>query len=211
MQNQIYYANHAKMLLNPLVEGELRFGKVNSTGFECLLQKKGEKLSGWLSYTFARAIMNAKNDKISTIANRPHDFSIGTSYQPSKRCFLQAQWKYLSGKPITTPTGFYEYQGQMVPIYSTMFNDRLPVYHRLDITAQFRLNKKVDGRWSHMLSVSVQNVYARKNPISVTFNKTTEDSKYIIPADVLHKSEYISTILYAGTIMPTITYAITCK
>ncbi|NTW32774.1 MAG: TonB-dependent receptor, partial [Bacteroidetes bacterium] len=46
--NQIDYADHANMLFNPLIEGELRFGKAWSYGVEFMLRKQKGKFYGWL-------------------------------------------------------------------------------------------------------------------------------------------------------------------
>ena len=55
MENQIDYKPHANTLLNPLVEGELRFGKTTAYGFELMLKKNFGRLNGWISYNYSRS------------------------------------------------------------------------------------------------------------------------------------------------------------
>ncbi|MEZ5082727.1 MAG: TonB-dependent receptor [Bacteroidales bacterium] len=56
MYNQIDYESHANLLLNPLIEGELRFGTGRSYGFEFMLRKTKGRLTGWVSYTYSRIL-----------------------------------------------------------------------------------------------------------------------------------------------------------
>ena len=42
LMNQIDYKDHANLLFNPLIEGELRFGKAWSYGTEWMIRKNGD-------------------------------------------------------------------------------------------------------------------------------------------------------------------------
>ena len=57
LYNQIAYAYHAKTLLNPLLEGELRQGNGKAYGFELLLKKTLGRLTGQISYGFTRSLL----------------------------------------------------------------------------------------------------------------------------------------------------------
>ena len=48
--------------------------------------------------------------------------------------------------------------------------DRLPDYHRLDLALNWQLGKP-EGRFQHELIFSVYNLYNRKNPVALHFNK----------------------------------------
>ena len=54
LYRQVDFADHAQLLQNPYLEGEIRVGKGRAYGLEVQLQKTGERLSGWLNYTYAR-------------------------------------------------------------------------------------------------------------------------------------------------------------
>lgn len=73
MYNSIDYVDHAQLLLNEKLEGELRFGDAYSYGVEFLLKKQTGRFTGWLSYTYSRVfreipeINNGKNIRPTTI------------------------------------------------------------------------------------------------------------------------------------------------
>ena len=58
--------------------------------------------------------------------DRPHDFSLFISFNFTPKLNLSANWIYYTGSAITTPIGFYEYNGSTVPLYGAKNNDRLP-------------------------------------------------------------------------------------
>ena len=48
MQNQIDYKGHALTYLNPLLEGEMRFGSTQAYGLEFLLKRiSADSMAGW--------------------------------------------------------------------------------------------------------------------------------------------------------------------
>jgi len=174
LQNQIDYEPHANLLLNPLIEGELRFGEGRSYGFELLLRRTKGRLSGWISYTYSRALHTINglnnNNEFPAFYDRPNDFAIYLSYHLSKRVNISASWIYYTGSAITTPVSFYNYNGYTVPLYGNKNNDRLPDYHRLDLALSWRLNKK-ERKFQHNLTFAIYNIYNQHNPVSVNFNK----------------------------------------
>ncbi|MBI4646781.1 MAG: TonB-dependent receptor [Bacteroidia bacterium] len=209
LRNQIDYKDHAKMLLNPFIEGELRFGNVWAYGADVMIYKSVGKLSGWLGYTYSRAFARTKevNGGLTypAFSDRPNDITIAISYQ-YKRLRFSSNWIYVTGAPVTTPTSFYYYQGHSLPYYAKKNNDRLPPYHRLDVAVNWEINKP-EKRFQHNLTVAIYNVYARKNPISVNFNKiASENGRYVIPVDLNSYPEYITTRIFVTNIVPSISY-----
>ena len=210
MENQIEYESHANMLLNPYLEGELRFGDAWSYGAEFIVKKTTGKFTGWLSYTYSRTIKQTKdinNDEpYSAFYDIPHDFSSFLAFQYTERLNFSANFTYNTGLAITTPTGFYNYNGNIVPFYGQKNNDRLPDYHRLDLSINYKLNKS-NKRFKHYITFAIYNVYNRHNPISLNFNKVkTKNGNYVVPADIYGTSSIIPTqINLLGTI-PSLTY-----
>ncbi|MCK4662547.1 MAG: TonB-dependent receptor [Bacteroidales bacterium] len=210
MFNQIDYKDHAKMLLNPLIEGELRFGKAYSYGIELILNKSIGRLNGWISYTYSRIFKKIdgvnNNNKYPAFYDRPHDLSLSLTYKTLRRWLFSANWVYTTGAAITTPTGFYYYQGRSVPIYTVKNNDRLPDYHRLDLSATIDLNKP-QKKFKHSLTFSLYNAYARQNPLSINFNKTINSNNEIkIPANFYTNPYLITSKISLIGIMPAIIY-----
>ncbi len=210
MRNQIDYEPHANLLLNPYMEGELRFGDAWSYGIEVMFKRTQGKLTGWMAYTWSRTYKQIKdlnnNEPFPAFYDRPHDFSIYLSWQMSKRSNLSATWMFYTGSAITTPTGYYDYQGYSVPLYEEKNNDRLPNYHRLDISYNLRLNKR-ERRFRHSLTFAVYNFYNRENPVSINFNKVeTKEGEFVVPANIYGTNEIMTTQKYLLGIMPSITY-----
>ena len=210
MGNLIDYRDHARMLMNPLVEYELRFGNGKGYGLEIILNKEYGKLNGWISYTLSRAISQVDEinggDPYPAYSDRPHDFSLYLSWALSQRLTLTGNFIYMTGAPFTTPTGFYYYDNHQVPIYAERNNDRLPDYHRLDVALNWQLSKP-ERRFQHELIFSVYNLYSRKNPVALHFNKI-EDShgNYVVPYDFYSNPELNSTQYYLYGAVPSISY-----
>jgi len=210
MQHLIDYRDHARMLMNPLVEYELRFGSGKAYGLEFLLEKSQGRLSGSLSYTLSRAIYHVEEinqgNAYPAYSDRPHDLSAYLSWNLLPSLSLTANFVYMTGAPFTTPTAYYLYQNHQVPVYGERNNDRLPDYHRLDLALNWQLSK-ASRRFQHELIFSVYNLYNRKNPVALHFNKIeTEEGTYVVPYNFFEVPEQVNTMYYLYGIVPSISY-----
>jgi hypothetical protein len=215
MQNQIDYKDHAYMLLNPHIEQELRFGTGEAYGFEVLLKKYQRRLNGWIGYSWSRSWRHIEdinnNERYRAAWDRPHDLSFYMSYQVRERWIFSMNWLYMTGYAFSSPTGFYNYNGYSVPIYEKKNNDRLPDYHRLDVSAEFRINKR-PHRYSHRIRLTVFNLYNRTNPIAINFNKTLyPNGDPVVPGQVYPPQELFATQKYLYGMVPAINYIFTFK
>ncbi len=203
MQNSIDYVDHAQLLLNKNLEGELRFGDAYSYGVEFLLKKQTGRFTGWLSYTYSRVfrevpeINNGK--KYPANYDKPHDISLILSYDLTERWNISMSWFYSTGAARTMPTERFEYGNTVAPVFSERNTARLPDYHRMDIGATYNFSKvKKDGspKWFHSsLNFSVYNVYNRHNAFSIRFEP--EDN-------VWYQMNATKTFLFK--MIPSITY-----
>ena len=208
--NYIDYTDHANMLYNPLIEGELRFGKSWSYGVELTLRKTEGKFTGWIAYTFSRVFIQTAGvnggNTYPAFYDRPHDLSITLSYNTHNKWAFCANWILVSGGPITTPVGFYYNNGYSVPVYGDKNNDRLPVYHRLDISASYTFNKP-ENRFQHSIILTLYNAYGRNNPFSVNFNRVeNSDGTFVVPSNINGNNEFIPTMISVAGIIPSINY-----
>ena len=208
--NQIDFEEHPDMLYNPYLEGELRFGKAWSYGAEFLLRKSTGKLNGWIGYTYTRAKRKIEgvnnNQTYSAYYDRPHDFSFNLSYKTPKHWVFAATWIYVTGGAITTPTGFYTYNGYTVPVYGSKNNSRLPDYHRLDLALTYHFNPD-KWKYKHSVMLSVFNAYGRKNPFSLNYNKIMNDNgDFVVPTDMEGGYEIIPTTVSVAGVIPSINY-----
>lgn len=208
--NQIDYKDHSNMLFNPLIEGELRFGKARSYGVELLLKKNEGKFSGWIGYSYAKSLKTIEGvnngGEFPAYYDHPHSLFANLVLKAGKRWDIAANWFYMTGSAFTSPTGFMQYNGYVVPIYGSKNNDRYPDYHRLDISVSFRLNKP-ENRFRHNLVLSVYNAYGRNNPFSISANKIMNDvGDFVVPADLDGSYEIIPTKISVAGIIPSINY-----
>jgi len=211
LYNQIDYKDHADLLFNPLIEGELRFGDGWSYGLETLLRKSNGKFTGWISYAYSRSekkITDVNNGKLFPAAyDRPHNICITLSYSNAGGHWnFSSHWMYLTGAPFSSPTGFYYINGNSVPIYGEKNNDRYPDYHRLDISVSYALSKP-GKRFQHNLILTIYNAYGRHNPFSVNFNKMMDDNgKIVIPSNLEGDVELIPTSISVAGVIPSLNY-----
>lgn len=210
MYNQVDYKDHANMLYNPLIEGELRFGKARAYGVELLVRKSEGRLSGWIGYSWSRAFRTITDvnggKEFPASFDHPHSIFANFVYTTGKRIDISAGWVYMTGSPFTSATGFMQYNGYVVPLYGEKNNDRFPDYHRLDLSISFRLNKP-ESRFRHNLVLSLYNAYGRSNPFSVSFNKIMDEKgNFVVPADLSGDLEIIPTQISVAGIIPSLNY-----
>ena len=204
------YRDHANLLNNPYIEGELRFGKAWSYGLELMVRKPAGKLTGWIAYTYSRAWTKTPgvNDGGTYRASydRPHDLTLNLAWNPNPRWSVAANWIVMSGGAVTTPIGFYYINGYSVPLYGEKNNDRLPVYHRLDLSLEYKLNKP-ERRYQHSVILTVYNAYGRLNPYTVSFNKYRDDQgDFVVPGNQDGTYTLVPTVISVAGIIPSINY-----
>ena len=212
INSMIEFNDHSNLLLNPFIEGELRFGEGYSYGLELAGQKKKGSFTFYSAYSYSRVFSKIKeiNGGIVFPArhDRPHNFSINMSYATEKRWSFNLNWMYSSGMRFSSPTGFFIYKGNQVPIYSSKNNDKLPDYHRLDVSVKFRLNRNFNRRYLHDLSLSIFNLYQRENIIAVNFNKIEGiNNEIYIPTNYISENDMIITSKSLLGMIPSITYS----
>ncbi len=199
MQNTIDFKDHAVLLLNEKLEGELRVGKARSYGLEFLLRKNEGRLNGWISYTYSkteRTIPEINNGKTYRAPyDKPHNFVIVFNYELTARSYLSANWIYSSGTPMTVPVARAMIGNKIVPIYSERNGYRAEDYHRLDLSYSIKDKERKNRKWSGEWNFSLYNAYGQKNVWALNFVQDDKDP---------NKSYAEKTYLF--TFIPSITY-----
>ena len=207
VKNRIDYINGANLVANNEIETVILNGKSRAYGLEFMLKKNEGKLRGWLAYTLSKSeqLTSGRNSSEPGINNgnwyntpydKTHDLSINTSYELSTRWKFNSNFLLQTGQPTNYPVGQYEFQGLNVPIYNDNLRntDRLPTYHRLDLSATLTPTKNnykdIQAEWVF----GIYNIYNRKNAASIAFSRNTETST----------NEAIKTSIFG--IVPSITY-----
>ncbi len=172
MQNVLDYREGAELFLNDNIETELLHGSGKSRGLELLVKKTKGKLTGWVSYTWAKTTreiegINNGNPYPSSY-DRTHDFSFVSSYHLNTNWTFAANFVFATGNPTSYPVAKYYIQGHQIFEYSARNSKRIPEYHRLDISATYDFKKNKNRRLKQSLNFSVYNVYGRRNAYSIT-------------------------------------------
>ncbi len=177
--NAVDFVDHADLLLNKYLEGEILLGKGWSYGVELLVRKNSGKLTGWVSYTLSKAIHKINginnNNPYPAPYDRPNDISIVANYLLNKRLSFSATWVYATGQPITFPVGRFEYGNAIIPVYSKRNSYRMMDYHRLDLSVAYKGKNKPDKKWHNEFVLSVYNAYNHHNPYMINFQNDPDN------------------------------------
>jgi len=185
IQNRLDYIDGANLVANNAIEQAILPGTARAFGLELLLRKNTGRFTGWLAYTLSRSEQKTpgrtpeesglnNGDWYSTGYDKPHDISFTGSYEISKKWQINTNFVYQTGLPTTYPTGQYRFENLSIPVYAPRNSNRLPAYHRLDISATYvpkRKTKTFESSWNF----GIYNVYNRMNAVSLSFRKN-EDS-----------------------------------
>ena len=184
IENRIDYIDGSDLIGNNTIETEILSGESKAYGLEFLLRKTKGNFTGWLAYTLSKSEQrtpggNAGGPGINngnwyyTPYDRTHDLSFTGTYRLNKKWRFSANIIYQTGRPVTYPTGQYEYEGLSIASYSDRNSDRLPAYHRIDISAILvpgKPNRKWKGEWVF----GIYNIYNRRNAASISFSQNRE-------------------------------------
>lgn len=200
IQNVLDYREGAELFLNNAIETELLHGKGESKGLELLMKKSKGKLTGWVGYTWSKTSrkINGINDDnwYPSSYDRTHDVSVVSNYELNSRWNFAANFVFATGSPISYPVAKYTVQGNQIYEYSARNSNRIPDYHRLDISATYDFKKNANRRFKQSINFSVYNVYGRRNAYSIT-PEANEDN--------LNQTQFVR-ISIIGSPIPSVTY-----
>lgn len=213
IRNRIDYIDGADLIANNAIERVILNGEARAYGWELLLRKNEGRFKGWLSYTLSKSEQRTpgrvtatpdggtslgtginSGEWYNTPYDKTHDLSLFGSYDLNEKWNFNANFVFQTGQPTNYPIGQFEFQGLTIPFYGPRNEERLPAYHRLDVSATMtpRKNsrKKVKSEWVF----SIYNVYNRQNAASINFREN-EDSG---------RNEAVRTAIFG--IIPSVTY-----
>lgn len=185
IDNRIDYIDGSDLIGNNTIETEILNGEARAYGLEFLLRKTKGKFTGWLAYTISKAEQRTPggasgglgiNDGewYNSAYDRTHDVSVTGSYKLNDKWTFGANLIYQTGRPVTYPNGQYEYEDLTIANYSRRNSDRLTAYHRIDISATWRPNRKPEKRWKGEWIFGIYNLYNRRNAASISFGQNRE-------------------------------------
>ena len=161
-------------------------------GLEFLLQRQIGKLNGWVSYTIGEARNHFdvySTDYYPANQDVTHEFKIVSLYK-LKRWDFSASWVFATGRPYTAPSGAYAVSlldGSTADYFTVTSKNsvRLPDYHRLDLSVNFKLlaGEQGDRKRKEIgyIGLSIFNFYNRTN---LWYKQYTIEDNQIIETNI---------------------------
>ncbi|MGB5556008.1 MAG: TonB-dependent receptor [Flavobacteriaceae bacterium] len=183
--NRIDYIDGSDLIGQNTIETEILNGESRAYGLELLLRKNEGNFTGWIAYTLSKSEQRTPGgsagglgindgDWYNTNYDRTHDISISGAYKLNDSWSFGTSFVFQTGRPVTYPNGQYEYEEISVASYAPRNSDRLPVYHRLDLSVNYKPNRKPGGRFKGEWVLGIYNAYNRKNAASISFGQNVE-------------------------------------
>ncbi len=205
VQNRIDYIDGANLIANENIERIILNGQLRAYGLEFMLRKNKGDFSGWISYTLSRSEQQTpgrtpnevginRGKWYSSAYDKTHNIAVTSSYKLNEKWSFGANFALQSGQPTTYPNSQYTYKLLTIPSYSLRNENRLPIYHHLDVSATLSSRKNKDRKWQSEWVFSVYNLYNRQNAASISFRQNTDNGN----------NEAVKTSIFG--IVPSVSY-----
>ena len=185
VRHRIDYIDGANLIANNAIEQVILDGNARAYGLEVLLRKNQGAFQGWIAYTLSKSEQKTspRNENEIGINNgqwyntpydKPHDLSIYGTYTLNDRWKINSNFIYQTGLPTNYPIGQFDFQGIVVPYYGLRNEQRLPDYHRIDLSATYTPKRKSNALYQSEWVFSIYNVYNRMNAASINFRQNAD-------------------------------------
>ena len=205
IENYLDYKSGPILIMNHHIETDVFTTKGKSYGVELLLKKATGKLNGWIGYTFSRSLIRENDPIAGEVVNdgkyypsnfdQPHNATMVGNYRITHRYSVSLNVTYSTGRPITLPTGVFDYSGSARLLYSDRNEYRIPDYFRTDFSVNMAGDHKLNQLTHNSWTFGIYNWLGRKNAYSV----------YYVSQNGTVKGYKLSIF---GTAIPFITYNI---
>ena len=186
IKNRLDYIDGADLVANEAVERILLAGKSRAYGLEILFKKNTGNHNYWIAYTYSKSQQKTEGrTQFETGINngqwyytphdKTHDVSFVSNLKLSKKLTLNTNLIFQTGQPTNYPVGQYTFMDLNIPNYSVRNSERLPNYHRLDISVSLKptKTKSYNSEWIF----GFYNIYNRDNANSIFFRENSEPLK----------------------------------
>ncbi|GMN04878.1 TonB-dependent receptor [Croceitalea sp. MTPC5] len=213
IQNRIDYIDGADLIANDAIEQVILNGEARAYGLELLFRKNEGRFQGWLAYTLSRSeqrtpgrppvVDNGRSNLetginfgewYSTPFDKTHDLSLFGNFDLNDKWNFNANFIYQTGQPTNLPVGQFEFEELVVPFFGLRNEQRLPDFHRLDVSATYKPKKNRKSNFQSEWVFSVYNVYNRMNAASINFRQNQDTGQ----------NEAIRTSIFG--VIPAVTY-----
>ncbi|RMB64058.1 TonB-dependent receptor [Dokdonia sinensis] len=205
IDGRIDYIDGAQLIANDAIEQVILQGEARAYGLEFFLRKNEGKFTGFLSYTLSKSEQRTpgrneneiginRGEWYNTPYDKTHDISMNLNYELNDQWRFGSNLLFQTGQPTNFPVGQFEFQGIVIPTYGPRNKQRLPDYHRLDLSATLTPKANRGRKWQSEWVFSVYNVYNRRNAASINFRQN----------DQTFRNEAVRTSIFG--IIPSVTY-----
>ncbi len=179
LKNILDYKGGAQLLMNDHLETDIINGNGKAYGLEFMVKKQLGMLTGWISYTYSRALLKVdgiseeervnKGKYFPANFDKPHDLKLVANVKFFRRLNFTTNLVYNTGRPITYPVAYYNFLNVNRVFYSERNEFRIPDYLRLDFAATLNGNLKAKKLNHSSLTFTLYNALGRRNPYSIYF------------------------------------------
>ena len=185
VDNRIDYIDGSDLIGQNTIETEILNGEMRAYGLELLLRKNEGDFTGWIAYTLSKSEQRTlggtaggpginNGNWYNASFDRTHDISLSGAYQLNDQWSFGTNLVFQTGRPVTYPNGQYVYEDLSIASYAPRNSDRLPAYHRMDVSINYKPRKYQNKRFKGEWVFSVYNLYSRKNAASISFGQNLE-------------------------------------
>ncbi len=192
-------------------ENNVTQGEGEAFGIDIMLRKQRGKTKGWLSYSLAWA--NRSFDRINFgdvypfKYDRRHDIKLVLIQEINDHWEFSGSWIFGTGLAFSLPLEQFEVSFPGVPElpivgvdYGAKNQYRLPYYHRLDFSINYR--SFANNGLEHRFQAGVYNAYNRNNPLYYKFDR----SLVVSDNELVEQREFVGVRLLP--ILPSLSYSL---
>jgi hypothetical protein len=166
--------------LNP-TDPNIHLGDKKTLGASLYIKKSSKAFDYWLTYAYLNSqtkfegLNNEEyfdsNDEVK------HSFNTAISYK-YKAFNAILGWKFASGRPVSS----YEIDSAGTINFNGINTNRLPSFHRLDLSANYHFTLIHKTNTKAKIGVSLRNIYNNKSLIGLVFtgNNTTRETVKVV-------------------------------
>jgi hypothetical protein len=188
VNNRLDYIDGADLIAQDAVETILLSGEARAYGLEFLLRKNEGRLQGWIAYTLSKSEQRTpgrtadepginNGEWYNAPWDKTHDLTMTANYEYNEKWSFGSNFTLQTGQPVTFPNGQYQFNGLFVPTYESRNSSRLPIIHRLDVSATYVPKPDKTKGWQSSWVFSIYNAYNRRNAASISFGENEDTSR----------------------------------
>lgn len=179
IRNNYDYSAGAELLMNADLYQDIVRTRQKAYGIELMAKKSTGRLSGWISYTWSRSFLQDISGKqwlvnrgnwYRSSADKPHEFQFAGNYALTRRYSFSLNVDYSTGRPVTVPVGYAQYEGGNRLVYSERNGYRVPDYFRVDVAFNIDPGHYLKALAHASFTIGCYNVTGRHNAYSVYFD-----------------------------------------